>query len=88
MVKKIALIATLFLLLVGGQAYAQSYVSNPPLKTGFQKIDQASVTTTTAKQPKATTAPSIYAYILPGVVAVILIIGLSGYWLIFRKRQL
>lgn len=92
MLKKILLLASLLLLLAGGQALANSFSTTPAQKISatstnfFHKIDFASAAST--KQPEKTTIPAITAYILPAIVAIIIIIGFSGYWLVFRKRHL
>lgn len=92
MLKKILLLASLLLLLAGGQALANSFSTAPAQKisdtstNSFHKIDLASQAS--AKQSEKTTIPSITAYILPAIVALIIIIGYSGYWLVFRRKHL
>lgn len=92
MFKKLPLLALLFLFLFGGQAFANPVPSSLTIDQTAAKpqhtIDLASTETKATKQAEKTEAPPISAYILPGAVTVIFVIGLSGYWFVFRKRHL
>ncbi|XJZ27875.1 hypothetical protein ACF5W4_03285 [Bacillota bacterium Lsc_1132] len=92
MFKKISLLTALLVLLADAQAFAQSNGGISSLKTRetitslFHKIDLASQET--PKQSKKTVYASISAYILPGIVGLLFLVGFSGYWFVFRKRHL
>jgi hypothetical protein len=74
MFKKISIIASLLFFLLGTNVLAKSNIETKPNKT---------ITSVHIKEEAPMTA-----YILPGTVSILFLIGIGSYWLIYRRKTL
>lgn len=79
MFKKISIIASLIFFLLGPSVFSQSHIEAASSKAISKKTIQ------TGSNNNET---SLTAYILPGTVGVLFIIGMGSYWLIYRRKTL
>jgi hypothetical protein len=94
MFKKVLLIFSLLLILIGNQAIAPSndhslingstLLQIHPNNIAFAAENRQS---TAQKQDKAETS-SWVSYIVPGVVGIVLIFSIGSYWLVLRKKEI
>jgi len=79
MLKKISLIASLLFFLLETNVFAQSYIETASSKDISKK---------TVQSVSNNEVLSSNAYILPGIVCIVFIIGIGSYWLIYRRKAL
>jgi hypothetical protein len=79
MFKKISIIASLIFFLLGPSVCSQSHIEAASSNATSKKLIQ------TGNNNNNT---SMNAYILPGTVGILFIIGISSYWLIYRRKTL
>lgn len=94
MFKKVLLIVFFMYILVGSHAQAPKTAISLGSSFNFHFYNDTNIAfaaekdETTAKKQKSVENSSLVSYILPGMIGIILIFGISGYWLVFRKKQL
>jgi hypothetical protein len=96
MFTRISLVLSLFFLLLGANTYAHSHLETSTANSEeIETADKGSAQTTNATVNDQTVllknkadAPTLKAYIIPGIIGLLIILGASSYWLILRRKYI
>jgi hypothetical protein len=98
MLTRISLVFSLFFLLFGANTYAHSHletsapnngeVVTETAENGAAQTTNATISDQTVLLKNEADAPTLKAYIIPGIMGLLIILGASSYWLILRRKYI